>query len=167
MLTWFWASFSIYALLFSSHCVYVLDMYPFFISCTLLITCLDDNLLCYVIIVVISIWLICVWSSCSFVSHYVYLIEFFLYFILVLYYLLYFEGLMYLVQVFYDTSIFSKFIIGFRFRCEWVLLVFPNSCLSVESVLITSFGFRCKWVLPVFPNSCLSVESVIGCFVTE
>ena len=100
-----WASFSIYALLFSSHCVYVLDMHTFFMPCTLLIACSDDHLLCYLIIVVISIWLFCVWSSCSFVSHHVYLIKFYLYFTLILYYLLYLEGLMCLVQVFYDTGI--------------------------------------------------------------
>ena len=30
----------------------------------------------------------------------------------------------------------------------------------------TASRFRCKWVLPLFPNSCLSLESVIRCFVT-
>ena len=33
--------------------------------CALMIACLDDQLLCYVIIVVISLWLSCVWSSCA------------------------------------------------------------------------------------------------------
>ena len=27
--------------------------------------------------------------------------------------------------------------------------------------------FRCEWVLPLFSNSRLSLESVLGCFVTE
>ena len=31
----------------------------------------------------------------------------------------------------------------------------------------TDFRFRCEWVLPLFSNSRLSLESVIGCFVTE
>ena len=68
--------FSIYALLFSSHCVYVLDMHTSLCYYALLITYSDDHLLYYVIIVVISIWLFSVWSSCSYVSHLVYLIDF-------------------------------------------------------------------------------------------
>ena len=32
------------------------------------------------------------------------------------------------------------------------------------SKFITCFKFRCEWVLPLFPNSRLSLESVIGCF---
>ena len=47
-------------------------------SCALLIACLDDHLLCYMIIVAIFIWLSCVWSSCSYVSQHVYLIAFYL-----------------------------------------------------------------------------------------
>ena len=39
-----WASISIYALLFSSHHVYVLDMHTFFMPCALLIVCSDDHL---------------------------------------------------------------------------------------------------------------------------
>ena len=64
-----WASISTYALLLSSHRVYVLDMYIFFMPCALLIAYLDDHLHCYVIILVISIRLSCIWSCCSYVSH--------------------------------------------------------------------------------------------------
>ena len=73
-----WVMFSIYALLLSSHCVCVLDMHTSLCYCVFLIACSDDHLLCYMIIVVISIWLSCVWSSCSYVSQYVYLIAFYL-----------------------------------------------------------------------------------------
>ena len=73
-----WVMFSIYALLLSSHCVCVLDMHTSLCYCVFLIACSDDHLLCYMIIVVISIWLSCVWSSCSYVSHYVYLIVYLL-----------------------------------------------------------------------------------------
>ena len=73
-----WVIFSIYALLFSSHHAYVLDMHTSFCHCTLLVACSNDHLLCYMIIVVISIWLSCVWSSCSYVSYHVYLIAFYL-----------------------------------------------------------------------------------------
>ena len=71
-----WVMFSIFALLFSSHCVYVLDMHTSLCYYALLIAYLDGHLLCYVIIVIISIWLFSVWSSCSYVSHLVYLIAF-------------------------------------------------------------------------------------------
>ena len=74
----FWVMFSIYTLLLSLHHVYVLNMYTSLCSCALLVACLDDHLLWYMIIVVISIWLSCVWSSFLYVSHLVYLITFFL-----------------------------------------------------------------------------------------
>ena len=35
------------------------------------------------------------------------------------------------------------------------------------SKFITASRFRCEWVLPLFPNSLLSLEYVLGCFVTE
>ena len=76
----FWFTFSIYDLLFSSYRVYVLDMHTFLCYCALLIACLDDHLFCYVIILVFSIWLFCVWSSCSYVSHLVYMIVLYLLF---------------------------------------------------------------------------------------
>ena len=70
-----WVMFSIiYALLLSSHHSYVLDMHISLCHCALLIACSDDHLLCYVIIVLISIWLFDVWSSCSYVLQHVYLI---------------------------------------------------------------------------------------------
>ena len=101
-----WVTFSIYALSLSSHRVFVLDMHTSLCHCALLIACFDDHFLCYVIIVVISIWLSCVWSSCSYVSHHIYLIAFLLvslYFSF--YYLLYLKGLICFVQVFQDTGI--------------------------------------------------------------
>ena len=70
--------FNIYTLLLSSHHAYVLEMHLSLYYCALLVACLDDHLLWYVIIVVISIWLFDVWSSCSHVSHHVYLIAIYL-----------------------------------------------------------------------------------------
>ena len=35
------------------------------------------------------------------------------------------------------------------------------------SKFITASRFMCEWVLPLFTNSFLSLESAIGCFVTE
>ena len=102
-----WVMFSIYALLFSLHRVCVLDMHTSICYCASLNACSDDHLLCYVIIVVISLWLflcmikllIC-FTSC--------LLDLYLLFILYLsiYYLLYREGLMRFVQVFQVTSIY-------------------------------------------------------------
>ena len=65
-------------LLLSSHHAYVLDMHLSLYYCALLIACSDNHLLCYMIIVIISIWLSCVWSSCLYVSQHVYLIAFYL-----------------------------------------------------------------------------------------
>ena len=42
-----------------------------------------------------------------------------------------------------------------------------SSYRYICSKFITCFKFRCEWVLPLFPNSRLSLESIIGCFVTE
>ena len=49
-----WVMFSIYALLLSSHRVYVLDMHAYLCHCALLVSCSDDHLFCYVIIIAIS-----------------------------------------------------------------------------------------------------------------
>ena len=101
-----WVMFSISTLLLSSHRAYVLDMHTSLCHCALLVAFLDNHLLCYIIIVVISIWLLCVWSNYPYVSYHVYLIAFLLVTLyLSFYYLLYLKGLMCLVQVFYDTGI--------------------------------------------------------------
>ena len=98
--------FRIYALLLSSHHAYVLDMHISLCYCVLLVACSDDHLLCYMIIVVISIWLFCVWSSYSYISQHVYLIVCLLVTLyLSFYHLIYLEGLIRFVQVFQVTSI--------------------------------------------------------------
>ena len=102
-----WVTFSIYVLLFSSHRVYVLDMHTFLCHCALLVACSDDHLFCYMIIVVISIWLfwcmikllIC-FTSCLLDRNL--LITLYLSF----YYLLYLEGLMCFMQVFRVIDIY-------------------------------------------------------------
>ena len=134
-----WVMFSIYALLLSSHHAYVLDMHTSLCHCALLIACLDDHLFCYMIIVVISIWLSCVWSSYSYVSHHVFLIAFYLLVLLSL-------------DLPWGSNAFCASVSSYRYIC---------------SKFITCFKFRCEWVLPLFPNSRLSLESIIGCFVTE
>ena len=50
------------------------------------------------------------------------------------------------------SNAFCASVSGYRYIC---------------SKSITSFRFRCEWVLPLFPNSCLSLESVVGCFIME
>ena len=102
-----WVMFSIYALLLSSHHAYVLNMQTFLCHCALLIACLDDHLLCYVIIVVISIWLfwcmiklLTCFTSCLLDRNL--LVTLYLSF----YYLLYLEGLMCFVQVFQVICIY-------------------------------------------------------------
>ena len=73
-----WVMFSIYALLLSSYHAYMLDIHLSLCYCALLVACSNYHLLCYMIIVVISIWLSDVWSSCSHVSHHAYPIAFYL-----------------------------------------------------------------------------------------
>ena len=102
-----WVIFSIYALLLSLHCVCVLDMHSSLCYCVSLNACSDDHFLCYVIIVVISIWLfwcmiklLTCFTSCLLDRNL--LVTLYLSF----YYLLYLEGLMCFVQVFQVTGIF-------------------------------------------------------------
>ena len=100
-----WVTFSIYALLFSSYHVYVLYMHTFLCYCTLLIACSDDHLFFYVIIVVFSIWLFYVWSSCSYVSHLVYMI--------VIYLLLYICPL--LLALPWGSNVFCASVSGYKY----------------------------------------------------
>ena len=71
-LVWFmvlWVMFSIYVLLFSLHRVCMLDMHTSLCYCASLNACSDDHLLCYVIIVVISIWLFLVYDQVAHMFH--------------------------------------------------------------------------------------------------
>ena len=102
-----WVIFSIYTLLFSLHCVCVLDMHTSLCYCVSLNACSDDHLLYYVIIVVIFIWLfwcmiklLTCFTSCLLDRNL--LVTLYLSF----YYLLYLKGLMCFVQVFQVTSIY-------------------------------------------------------------
>ena len=52
----------------------------------------------------------------------------------------------------WGSNVFCASVSSFRYIC---------------SKFITASRFRCKWVLPLFQNSRLSLESVLGCFVTE
>ena len=130
-------TFNIYGLLLSSHCVCVLDMHLSWCHCALLVACSDDHLHCYMIIVVIFIWLFGVWSSCSHVSYHVYLIA-----ILVLLSL----------DLPWGSNAFCASFSSYKYIC---------------SKFITASKFRCEWVLPLFPNSLLNIESVIWCFAPE
>ena len=126
--------------MFSSHHVYVLDMHTFLCYCALLIACLDDHLICYVIIVVISIWLFGIWSSCSYMFHIIFTwSQFTCYIILVLL----------LLALPWGSNVFCASVSSYRYICF---------------KFIIASRFRCEWVLPLFPNACLSLEFVIGCF---
>ena len=102
-----WVRFSIYALLLSLHRVYVLDMHTSLCYCVLLVACLDDHLLYYMIIVVISIWLF--WCTIKLLTCFIsclldcdLLVTLYLSF----YHLIYFKCLMCFVQVFQVTGIY-------------------------------------------------------------
>ena len=52
----------------------------------------------------------------------------------------------------------------------WGSNVFCASVLDYKytcSMFITASRFRCEWVLSLFPNSHFSLESILGCFVTK
>ena len=102
-----WVMFSIFALLFSLHYVCVLDMHTSLWYCALLNACSNDHWFCYVIIVVISLWLF--WCMIKLLIYFTLcLLDRNLLVILYLsfYYLLYLKGLMCFVQVFQVTSIY-------------------------------------------------------------
>ena len=137
-----WVTFCIYALLLSLHRIYVLDMHTSLCYCALLVACSDDHFLCYMIIVVISIWMFYVWSSCSYVSPMFTWSHFTCYIILVLL----------LLDLPWGSNMFCASVLGYRYIC---------------SKFITASRFRCELVLQLFPNLCLSLESILGCFVME
>ena len=121
------------SLLCCSHCViFVLDMHTSLCYYALLIACSDDLLLCYVIIVVISIWLF--WYMVKLLICFIsYLLDRNLLVTLYLsfYYLLYLEDLMCFVQVFQVTNIYvpsstQVLNLGVRIRCEWVSPLVPT-----------------------------------------
>ena len=96
-----------YALLLSSHRAYVLDMHTSLYYCALLVAYSDDLLLCYMIILVIFIWLfLCLikfltcFISCLLDRN----LRVTLY--LSFYHLIYLEGLMCFMQVFQVTGIY-------------------------------------------------------------
>ena len=134
---------SFYVCFLVLHCVCVLDMHISLCDCASLNACSNDHLLCYVIIVVLSIWLfwcmiklLTCFSSCFLDRN-----------LLVTLYLSFFS-----LDLPWGTNVFCASVLGYRYIC---------------SKCYTTFRFRCEWVLPLFPNSRLSLESVIGCFVTE
>ena len=98
----------LWVILYCSHRImFVLDMHTSLCYYASLNACSDDQLLCYVIFVVISIWLF--WCLIKFLIYFTTcLLDRFLLVILYLslYYLLYLEGLMCFVQVFQVTSIY-------------------------------------------------------------
>ena len=96
------------SLLYYFHCImFVLDMQTSLCYCASLNACSDDHLFCYVIIVVISVWLfwrmiklLISFTSCLLDRNL--LVTLYLSF----YYLLYLESLMCFVQVFQVTGIY-------------------------------------------------------------
>ena len=126
----FWVMFSIYALLLSLHRAYLLDMHTSFVGHAndhcghfhMTVMCLIKLLICFT-----SCLLDCIFTC---------------YIILVLL----------LLALFWGSNVFCVSVSGYR-----------NIC----SKFITSFRFRCEWILPLFPNSSLRIEFVKGCFVTE
>ena len=84
-----------------------------------------------------------------------YLIKFLIYFTSCLLYCIftcYIILVILLLTLPWKSNVFCASILGYRYIC---------------SKFITCFRFRCEWVLPLFPNSRLSLESVIRCFVLE
>ena len=102
-----WVRFTIYALLFSLHRVCVLDMHSSLCYCVSLNAYSNDHLLCYMIIVAISIWLFwCMIKLLTYFTSSLFDRNLLAALYLSFYYLLYLEGLMCFVQVFQVTSIY-------------------------------------------------------------
>ena len=137
-----WVMFSIFALLFSSHHAYVLDAYILMLLC--FIGCmfrwsfalLYDHCSHFHMTILCLIKLLICFTTCLFDR--------------ILFVTLYLSFLS--LDLPWESNVFCASVLGYRYICS--------------KFIITS-RFRCKWVLPLFPNSCLSLESVIGCFVME
>ena len=130
-------TFNIYALLFSLHHVNVGHAYILMLLC--FIECMFG------------------WSFvllCDHCSHF---------FMTVLVY----DQVAYMFHIIFTCYIILVFLL---LTLSWESNVFCASILDYKyicSKCITASRFRCEWVLPLFPNSCLSLMSVIGCFVTK
>ena len=133
---------SLYVCFLVLHRVCVLDMHISLCYCASLNACSVDHLLCYVIIVVISVWLfwcmiklLTCFTSCLLDRNL--LVTLYLSF----YYLLYLEGLMCFVQVFQVTSLYvpsaSQLLIILKGR--EILSTFNLYCLSLYSVFCTLY----------------------------
>ena len=132
---------SLYVCFLVLHHVCVLDMHLFLCYCVSLNACSDDQLLCYVIIVVISIWLfwcmiklLTCFKSCLLDRNL--LVTLFLSF----YYLLYLKGLMCFVQVFQVIGIY----VPRSSQLLWLMIggVFmlkSRSCLCLMFCLLLSY----------------------------
>ena len=122
---------------------HVLDMHLSLCYYALLVACSDDHFLCYMIIVVISIWLF--WCMIKFLTCFTScLLDRNL---LVILYLSFLS-----LNLPWKSNVFCTNVLGYRY---------------IRSKCYTTSRFRCEWVFPLFPNSRLSLESVIECFVME
>ena len=127
----------------------VLDMHLSLCYCSLLIAYSNDHLFCYMIIC-FAIWSL--WSfpyDCHMFDKVAHMfhnmftwLHFSCYIILVLLSL----------DLPWGSNVFCASVSDYRYIC---------------SKCYIGFRFRCEWVLSLFLNSCLSLESVIECFVTE
>ena len=130
-----WVMFSIFVLLFSLHHVCVLDMHTSLCYYASLNVCSDDHLLCYVIIVVISLWLFwCMFKLLIYFTSCLLDRNLLVTLYLLFYYLLYLEVLMCFVQVFQVTVICVPsssqllwFMIGGVVDMQMILCIKPTS----------------------------------------
>ena len=103
-----WVIFSIYALLFSLHRVCVLDMHTSLCYYVSLNACSDDHLLCYVIIVVISIWLFLVYDQVAHMFHIIFTWSQFTYYIILV---------LLLLALPWVSNVFCASVSGHRYLC--------------------------------------------------
>ena len=128
---WLYGALS-YALLFSSHHVYMLDMLTSLCYYASLIACSDDHLLYYMIFAVISLWLF--WCMIKLLTCFTSCLldrNLFVTLYLSFYYLLYLKGLMCLVQVFQVTGIYVSIASQEEMCAHWkgkCLYLYPCLC---------------------------------------
>ena len=139
---WLYGALS-YVLLFSSHHVCGLDMHISLCYCASLNAYSDDHLLCYVIIVVISIWLfwymiklLTCFTSCLLDRNVIVTLY------LSFYYLFYLEGLMCFVQVFQVTSIYVP-------SASQLLIILKGRNFKHFYFILFKFIFSILWFVPM------------------
>ena len=137
-----WIMFSIYALLFSLHHVCVGHAY------ILMLLCFIDYMFEWSFALPYDLcshffMIVLVYNQVAHIFHIMFTWSQFIYYIILV---------LLLLALPWGSNVFCASVLDYKYTC---------------SMFITASRFRCEWVLSLFPNSHFSLESILGCFVTK